>query len=115
MPETKMFVLSAPPEGVDQAELHDWYDVHEAEVLELDGFRSAERFELEALRSANAPPLPWTHLIAYEIEGSFEDAWQNLRDAVDGGRMQSPGWYPELLSAGALGTRLGAAATKEAA
>jgi hypothetical protein len=114
MPETKMFVLSAPPEGVDQSELHDWYDVHEAEVLELEGFRGAERFELEALRSANADPLPWTHLIAYEIEGSFEDAWQNLRDAVDGGQMQFPGWYPQLVSAGALGIRLGATA-KEAA
>jgi hypothetical protein len=114
MPETKMFVLSAPPEGVEQAELHDWYDVHEAEVLELEGFRGAERFELEALRSANADPLPFTHLIAYEIEGSFEDAWQNLRDAVDGGRMQFPGWYPQLISAGAIGSRLGGA-VKEAA
>lgn len=113
MPETKMFVLSAPPEGVDQAELHEWYDVHEAEVLELDGFAGAERFELEALRSANADPLRFTHLIAYEIEGSFEDAWQNLRDAVDGGRMQFPGWYPQLVSAGALGSRLGGAAAKE--
>ena len=114
MSENKMFVLSAPPEGVDQAELHDWYDVHEAEVLELDGFRGAERFELEALRSANGPPLPYTHLIAYEIEGSFEDAWQNLRDAVDGGQMQFPGWYPQLVSAGALGSRLGATAKESA-
>jgi hypothetical protein len=114
MPENKMFVLSAPPEGVDQTELHDWYDVHEAEVLELDGFRGAERFELAALRSPNGPPLPYTHLIAYEIEGSFEDAWQNLRDAVDGGQMQFPGWYPQLVSAGALGSRLGATAKESA-
>ena len=114
MSETKMFVLSAPPPGVEQSELHDWYDVHEAEVLELDGFRGAERFELEALRSANADPLPFTHLIAYEIERSFEDAWQNLRDAVDGGQMQFPGWYPQLVSAGAIGSRLGGAVTEAA-
>jgi hypothetical protein len=109
-----MFVLSAPPEGVSEAEFHRWYDVHESEVLELDGFRSAERYRLAALRSSSGEPLPFTHLIAYEIEGDFDVAWGNLRAAVDGGRMQFPDWYPQLLSAGALGEAL-VGATKEAA
>lgn len=109
-----MFVLSAPPGGVSEEEFHDWYDVHEAEVLALDGFRSAERYRLAALRSSSGEPLPFSHLIAYEIEGEFEAAWQNLRGAVDSGRMRFPDWYPGLVSAGMLGERLGAA-TKEAA
>jgi hypothetical protein len=110
-----MFVLSAPPEGVTEAEFHQWYEIHESEVLELDGFRAAERYRLDPLRSPSGEPLPYTHLIAYEIEGEFDTAWANLRAAVDGGRMQFPDWYPQLLSAGALGEALVGAGTKEAA
>lgn len=101
-----MFVLSAPPEGVSEEEFHDWYDVHEAEVLALDGFRSAERYRLADLRASSGEGLGFSHLIAYEIEGEFDDAWSNLRGAVDSGELHFPDWYPGLVSAGMLGEAL---------
>lgn len=106
VPATKMFVLSAPPEGVSEEEFHHWYDVHEREVLGLEGFRSAERFRLEDLRSSSGEGLGFSHLIAYEIEGDFDRAWRSLRRAVDSGQLQFPDWYPGLVSAGLLGEAL---------
>lgn len=115
MSATKMFVLSAPPEGVEESEFHQWYDLHEAELLELPGFRSAERFRLTPLRSSSGEPLPWTHLIAYEIEDPFDVAWDALRAAVDAGQMYFPDWYPQVISAAALGELLADPAAPEAA
>lgn len=103
MSDTKLFVLSHPPEGVSAEQFHDWYEIHVGEVLALEGFRSAERFALGFLRSSSGEPLAFSHLTVYEIEGDFDVAFQNLRDAVDSGRMYFPEWYHGVGSAGLRG------------
>jgi hypothetical protein len=106
MPTTKMFVLSSPPDGVSAEEFQAWYDVHVREVLALDGFRGVERHEVEFLSSSSGEPLPYSCLVAYEIEGEFDAAYGNLRAAVDSGRMYFPEWYDGVVSAGLRGRQL---------
>lgn len=106
MSTSRFFVLSHPPDGVSAEQFHEWYDVHVAEVLALEGFRAAERFALDFVRSSSGEPLAYTHLIEYEIEGEFETAFQNLRAAVDSGEMHFPEWYEGVGSAGLRGELL---------
>lgn len=74
-----MVVLSNARPGQEE-EFNHWYsDVHMIETInELDGFASAQRFELATL--PGAPDVPYRYLAVYEIEGDdLETAYEQFR------------------------------------
>lgn len=108
MADHELVVLSRPPDGVSDDEYNAWYDVHVREVLGLPGFVAAERLTLQFVSATSDPPQRFTFLTRYEIDGSFEDAWRELRAAVDGGRMTLAEWFSGVESQGWHGTPIGA-------
>ena len=94
------FVLSSPPEGVSDGEYDRWYDGHAREILTLPGWVAAERFALDFIRSSPSGPAPYRFYTRYEIEGDFDTAMRELREAVDSGRMPFPDWFASVRSAG---------------
>ena len=108
MADHELVVLSRPPDGVSDDEYNAWYDVHVREVLRLPGFVAAERLTLQFGSATSDPPERFTFLTRYEIDGSFEDAWRELRAAVDGGRMTFAEWFSRVESQGWRGTPIGA-------
>jgi hypothetical protein len=74
-----LFVESKPesPELVDK--YHDWQDrVHLPEMLEIDGFVSARRWQPEGVD---------TFITLYEIDTDVATAKANLKAAYQSGRM----------------------------
>lgn len=106
MSDTKMIVLSEPPEGVSAEDFNAWYEVHTGEVLRLPGFRSVQRFAMSFLRSSSGEPVGYGYLTMYDIDGEFDAAFQSLREAVDSGRMYFPDWYDGVRSAGLRGLKV---------
>ena len=103
----ELLVLSHPPAGVSDDEYNDWYDTHVREVLALPGFVAAHRLTLEFVSATTDPPERFTFLTRYEIAGPFEDAWQQLRAAVDGGHMTFADWFGGVVSQGWRCTPIG--------
>ena len=74
-------VLSNPVEG-SEAEFDEWYErVHLDEVMATAGFRSAQRFHLEAQRGS---PSAHDYLALYETDGeSAEEVIERLEASRD--------------------------------
>jgi hypothetical protein len=74
-----MVVLSNSKPGKED-EFNHWYsDLHMLETInKLEGFASAQRFELATL--PGAPDVPYHYLAVYEIEGdNLETAYEQFR------------------------------------
>lgn len=93
-------VLSQPPAGVSADEFNKWYDLHIREIIALPGFVAAERNELRFLRSTSGEAPPFGYSARFEIDGDLQPAWQELRNAVDGGHMTFPDWFSGFSSVG---------------
>ena len=87
--KTLYIVRSNPKEGRGQ-EFNDWYDnVHFPEVMKVEGFLSAERFELDAVNSWGEQP--YRYLAIYEIDSdnvagtieNIKNAGLNMSAAID--------------------------------
>ena len=87
--KTLYVVRSNPTEGRDQ-EFNHWYDnVHFPEVMKVEGFLSAERFELNAVNSWGEQL--YRYLAIYEISSdnvagtleSIKNAGLNMSGAID--------------------------------
>lgn len=80
-----------------EEEFDDWYsNQHLAEVLRIDGFVAAQRFELAPAGEAHADA-PYRYLAIYEIaDGKLDDARRALAEAI-----AEPG-RPRMASSGAL-------------
>jgi hypothetical protein len=71
-----LLAFSNPVDGRDD-EYNDWYtNQHLDEILAVEGFRTAQRFELvDAKMTNDTPTPPYRYLVLYEIEeGSLERA-----------------------------------------
>jgi hypothetical protein len=84
--KTYYIVYSNPMPGKD-AEFNDWYtDVHLAEVLQIDGFISAQRFQLAEPQVVDDQP--YRYMAMYEIENdNIEKTIQNVMAASGGLQM----------------------------
>ena len=84
--KTYYTVYSNPMPG-KEAEFNDWYtNVHLAEVLKIDGFLSAQRFQLAELQVINDQP--YRYMAMYEIENdNIEQTVQNMMAAAGGLQM----------------------------
>jgi len=107
MADHELVVLSRPPDGVSDDEYSDWYEIHVREVLALPGFVAAQRLTLQFVSATKEPAERFTFFTRYEIDGPFEDAWRELRAAVDGGRMTFSEWFGRVESQGWRGTPIG--------
>jgi hypothetical protein len=71
-----LLVFSNPVDGRED-EYNEWYSRHHlAEILAIEGFVRAQRFELvPALMTRDTPSAPYRYLALYEVEeGSIERA-----------------------------------------
>ncbi len=84
--KTYYTVYSNPMPGRD-TEYNDWYtNVHLAEVLQIDGFISAQRFQLAELQVINDQP--YRYVAMYEIENdNIEQTVRNMMAAAGGLQM----------------------------
>lgn len=77
-----LYVETRPAAPELEAEYHAWYETHLKEIVAVDGFVSARRFE------------PFEHegpfVAIYEIDGpELTDARTNLQEALQAGRANS--------------------------
>jgi hypothetical protein len=107
MADHELLVLSRPPNDVSDETYNEWYDGHVREILALPGFVAAERLSLGFVSASTEPATRFTFLTRYETAGAFEDAWRELRAAVDGGRMTIPDWFGGVESQGWRCTPIG--------
>jgi len=70
-------VFTNAVDGAEE-ELNDWYtNRHFVDMLQLDGFEAAQRFEIDG----DVAELPFRYLVIYEVpEDKLEQAKQSLRD-----------------------------------
>jgi len=85
-----LIVLSNPSEGSEDA-YNDWYtNTHLDEVVSIPGFVSAQRYKLTDAQIAGFPASEHTYLAIYEVEGDPADAFDQLVDELQSGRMALP-------------------------
>ena len=72
-------VVAKPPAGVSDEDFNQWYDAHLDEILSVEGFRSAQRFQLEPVVGDEV--IPHRFLCVYEIDGDPRDAVAELERA----------------------------------
>ena len=79
-----LLVQSNPTDG-KETEFNKWYDeVHLGEVLEVQGFKAAQRFEVAGEPATGAPD--HNYLAIYEVEAEQpQDALDALNKAIGGG------------------------------
>jgi hypothetical protein len=82
---TKLLVFSNPVVGKDD-EYNDWYDnQHLADVVAVDGIRSAQRYE--ALENPLTEPGPHRYLAIYEVDGDLARIAAEMSARREDGRM----------------------------
>jgi hypothetical protein len=108
MPRQILLVFSNPVQGRED-EYNDWYTNHHLqEILAIDGFHRAQRFELtDARMTRDTPDAPWRYLSLYEVEeGALERADAALfnlarserAEAVEAGRTPALVMSPSMAS-----------------
>ncbi len=83
-----LLVLSNAANQRDE-EFNDWYtNVHLADVLKVDGFLAAQRFQLADAQLREDQPRPYRYLAVYEIEADeARKPMDALTAAVSSGAM----------------------------
>ena len=105
MPESVYFVFSEPPPQVDRGDYGRWYEGHVRDILAVEGFRSARRFDLEVARGERSPTM-YSHLSLYAIEGDPREAMARLRAAGEEGLVPLPDFFDEIRFASFYGDPL---------
>lgn len=77
-----------------EAEFHEWYAEHVAQILAVEGFESARRMTRTEIEGR--PPPEYEHVVAYEISGDANEAFRKLRAAREAGKLSKPD--PEVVS-----------------
>jgi hypothetical protein len=95
MPENLHLVFSKPPEHISTKDYNRWYDYHLGEILAVPGFVAARRYRLQTIKGEWTPSAH-RHLSAYELEGHPKDVMAELAKESASGRMQLPGWFPQI-------------------
>lgn len=101
-------VFSNPPDTVSEADFNAWYDAHVQEILSVDGWESATRYNVDAVVGAGDSP-SFRFLSLYELSCPAEIAVANLEAAgmgsadkyverkdVDEGELPLPEWFTRI-------------------
>ena len=92
MAENVYFVFSEPPAAVGRADYGRWYEGHVRDILTIEGFASARRFDLAAAVGSTSPTM-YSHLSLYAVEGDPREAMARLADAIAAGSVPLPDWF----------------------
>jgi hypothetical protein len=90
--ENVYLVFSKPPQEIGAAEYGQWYEAHVRDILAVDGFAAARRFDLEPARGDTSPTM-YSHLSLYAIDGDAREAMARLAEAGEAGRVPLPEWF----------------------
>ncbi|WP_432828634.1 hypothetical protein [Dactylosporangium sp. CA-092794] len=85
-------VFSTPPDGVEDASYHAWYEEHVRDVLLVPGFVGARRYRVNPSPHSR-PPAGYRFLTVYEMRPGHGSIRQHLA-AI--GRGQEPAWFDRL-------------------
>ena len=88
---TTLYMVRSNPVDGKEAEFNRWYsDVHLAEVLQIEGFQTAQRFRMhprQVQSHSTHAYLAIYHIDSSDVEGTLENlkkaTWMNLSDAID--------------------------------
>jgi len=105
VPENVYLVFSSPPAGIDAAEYGDWYEGHVHDILGVEGFAAARRFDLEVIRGDTSPTM-YTHLSLYEIDGDPREAMARLAKVSGTDAVPLPEWFGGIRFASFYGAPL---------
>jgi len=89
------FVFSTPPPGMSLDDYGRWYDGHVEDILRVDGWAAARRFNLSAIRGDTSPTM-YSHLSLYVTEGDPDEADAKLREASRAGRTPHAEWWDQV-------------------
>jgi hypothetical protein len=89
------FVFSTPPPGMSLEEYGRWYDGHVEDILRVDGWVAARRFNLRAVNGDTSPTM-YSHLSLYVTEGDPGEADAKLREASRAGRTPHEDWWDQV-------------------
>lgn len=68
-----------------EAEFHEWYAEHVAQILAVEGFESARRMSRKEIDGRPSPE--YAYVVAYEISGDANEAFRKLQAARSAGRL----------------------------
>ena len=92
MPENVYLVFSKPPEEISLAEFGEWYEQHVRDILTVDGFVAARRFNFTGVNGDTSPTM-YPHLSLYVIDGDPHAAMERLAAATASGAVPIPDWF----------------------
>jgi hypothetical protein len=69
------------------------------EILELPGWVSAQRSSV-TLRGHRGDAFDYEYQVRYGLDGDLDATLAVLREAVDGGRLYFPDWFPAIRTSG---------------
>src|SRR5579862_3021423 len=92
--ERVYFVFSRPPEHISREAFGAWYEQHVRDILAVEGFDSARRFDLSAI-NGDTPPTIYSHLSLYQLSGDPHEALARLADATADGSVPIPDWFEQ--------------------
>ncbi len=105
MPENVYLVFSEPPARLAADEFDRWYDTHLDEILAVDGYDAARRFELHAAVGTTSPTM-YSRLALYGISGEPAETLAGLERAITAGSVDIPEWFGEARFASFVGRAL---------
>jgi hypothetical protein len=90
--ENVYLVFSKPPQEIGAAEYGEWYEGHVRDILGVEGFAAARRFDLEPARGDTSPTM-YSHLALYAIDGDAHEAMARLAEVTGSAQVPLPGWF----------------------
>jgi len=103
--ENVYLVFSKPPEGLSADEYGRWYEGHVQDILTVEGFAAARRFNLEVIRGDTSPTM-YPHLSLYAFDGDAREAMSRLAAATESGAVPRPDWFGSIRFASFYGWAL---------
>jgi len=89
------FVFSTPPPGMSLDDFGRWYDGHVADILGVERWVAARRFNLSPINGDTSPTM-YSHLSLYVTEGDPAEADAKLREASRAGRTPHEDWWDRV-------------------
>jgi hypothetical protein len=86
-------VFSEPSDRVTEEEFLAWYDRHLPEILETEGFESAQRYRVQAVMPHDGDGPTYRYLVLWEISKDIETLRAELVKRSESGEIVLPDWF----------------------
>jgi hypothetical protein len=88
-------VFSDPSDSVSEAEFMAWYDQHIPEILETDGFVSAQRYRVTPITHDGPSPPRQRYLVLWETTKDINELRAELSRRGAAGEFTLPEWFTQ--------------------